>query len=133
MQNDDHVSKDVQTLVKNMGFQTEPIPKSPSVKTPDFRVKMCEGDMIVEVKSKEDDEQLRKLMKSPPDATLPYQPSTLIERLYKAWGQIDRFPDRKDEDFTLIWYVTRFPRGITILTGSVLEDLLYGKVKLEGE
>ena len=46
MQNDDHVSKDVQTLVKEMGFQTEAIPESPSDKTPDFRVKMPEGDGV---------------------------------------------------------------------------------------
>ncbi len=54
----------VLSLLQNMGFYAEPIPEA-SYKTPDLKVMMPEGDLLVEVISKEDDKQLRDLLDSP--------------------------------------------------------------------
>ena len=60
-------------LLQNNGLQVQIIPELPTHKTPDLRVMMPEGDVLVEVKSKNDDQQLRDLLKSPKGTPLSYK------------------------------------------------------------
>ena len=50
----------VQSLLENYGFQIKPIPKTTHT-TPDLRIVLSGNSVIVEVKSKADDIQLRGL------------------------------------------------------------------------
>ncbi len=112
-------------LLGNMGFHAEPIPEA-SHKTPDLKIKLHEGDIIVEVKSKEDDKQFRDLLESPPGTSLSYNISSAASALHDAWRQIHDFPERDKEDFTLIWFITRKVGGVTVLTTRHIKTYLYG-------
>jgi len=129
---DDHDKKFVLSILRNIGLQVQPIPESPTHKTPDLRVMIPEGDILVEVKSKNDDQQLRDLLVSPIGTPLFYKVSALETCLRNAWRQIRDFPDRDDATFSLFWFITRKVGGITIFAGSVTMGLLYGTELLEG-
>lgn len=122
----------VLSLLRNMGFHAEPIPEA-SHKTPDLKVMVPEGDVLVEVKSKEDDKQLRDLLESPPGTSLSYNVSSAASALHDAWRQIRDFPDRDKEDFTLIWFITRKVGGVTVLTRRNIETYLYGIEIISGQ
>jgi hypothetical protein len=128
---DDHDKEFVISLLRDAGLQVQPIPKA-THQTPDLRVMMPEGDIIVEVSSKTDDQQLRHLLKSPKGTPLYYKASSLETRICREWDQIRKFPDRDDANFTLVWFITRKVGGITVLTNSFAMGLLYGTELLEG-
>ena len=129
---DDQDNEFVLSLLRDCGFHVQPIPRS-THKTPDLRVMMPEGDVLVEVKSKNDDQQLRHLLKSPKGTPLYYKASTIETCITDAWrDQIRDFPNRDEANFTLVWFITRKVGGITVLTNSVAMGLLYGIELLQG-
>ncbi|MCK4428398.1 MAG: hypothetical protein KAW16_07945 [candidate division Zixibacteria bacterium] len=129
---DDQDKEFVLSLLRDGGFQVQPIPKS-THRTPDLRVMMPDGDVLVEVKSKNDDQQLRNLLESPKGTPLSYKVSTIETCISDAWRhQIRDFPNRDEANFTLVWFITRKVGGITVLTNSVSMGLLYGTELLEG-
>lgn len=129
---DDHDKELVLSILRNSGLQVQPITELPTHKTPDLRVMIPEGDILVEVKSKNDDQQLRDLLELPKGSPLSYKVSSLETLLRDAWRQIRDFPDRDDTNFTLVWFITRKVGGITVLTGHTTMGLLYGTELLEG-
>jgi hypothetical protein len=128
---DDHDKEFVISILRNSGLQVQPIPKA-THQTPDFRVMMPDGDVLVEVKSKDDDQQLRNLLKSPKGTPLSYKVSLIETCIRDAWRQIHDFPNRDEANFTLVWFITRKVGGITVLTNSFAMGLLYGTELLEG-
>lgn len=130
---DDHDKSFVLTLLRNGGFQVDPIAESPNYKRPDLRVVLPESHVIVEVKSKEDDQQLRNLLESPKGTSLSYNGSVIETVLRDGYRQIRDFPGREDSDFTLIWFITRKIGGVTILVGPAAMPILYGSESLEGQ
>jgi hypothetical protein len=122
----DHDREFVLSLLRISGLHVELIPEMPLHKTPDLRVMLPKGNVLIEVKSKNDDQQLRNLFKSPKRTLLSYNASTLKIGLHKATGQIREFPQCEDADFALIWFITRKDHGIRIVTDSVAMSLLYG-------
>jgi hypothetical protein len=122
----------VLSFLRSMGFHVEPIPES-SYKTPDLKVMMPEGDVLVEVISKEDDKQLRDLLESSPGTPLFYNVSSAEKALRKAWHQIRDFPDRDNEDFTLIWFITRKVGGVAVLVRPHIISQLYGIENISGQ
>lgn len=130
---DDHDKIFVLSLLQNSGLQVRIIPELPTHKTPDLRVMTPEGDVLVEVKSKNDDQQLRSLLQSPKGTPLSYKVPSIASRLHDAWRQIREFQDRDDDaNFALVWFITRKVGGITVLTGHATMGLLYGTELLEG-
>lgn len=131
---DDHDKEFVISLLRDAGLQVQPIPKLHIHKkpTPDLRVRMPEGDIIVEVKSKDDDQQLRNLLKSPKGTPLSYKVSLIETCIRDAWRQIRGFPNRDEANFTLVWFITRKVGGVTVLTNSFAMGLLYGTELLQG-
>lgn len=121
----------VQSLLQECGFQADLITPLPDNETPDIKVAMPEGIMLIEVKSKEDDTNFRNFLKSPIGTQLTYNTPARTP-LEKASSQIHNYPDRKDTDFTLIWFITHKPGGITVLTASEVVSLLYGIEHIEG-
>lgn len=132
MKRDDRDKEFVLSILRNSGLHVQTIPESPNHKTPDLRVRMREGDILVEVKSKSDDQQLRDLLKSPTGTPFSYKVSVLETCLRDAFRQIRDFPDRDDANFTLVWFITRKVGGITIFAGLATMGLLYGIELLEG-
>lgn len=122
----------VLSFLQNLGFYVEPIPEA-SYKTPDLKVMMPNCDVLVEVKSKEDDKQLRNFLESPPGTSLSYNVASAASALHDAWCQIRDFPDRKKEDITLIWFITRKVGGITLLVGPNIKTHLYGIEIISGQ
>jgi len=94
---------------------------------------MPEGDVLVEVKSKEDDKQLRDLLESPSGTPLSYNVSSAKKILRKALHQILDFTNRDNEDLTLIWVITRKVEGVTVLVRSNIKTLLYGIEIISGQ
>jgi len=128
---DDHDKEFVLSLLRNCGLKAQLIPEN-NDKTPDIRVMMPDGDVLVEVKSKDDDQQLRNLLKSPKGTPLFYNVSLIETCIRDAWRQIRDFPNRDEANFTLVWLITRKVGGITVLTKSFAMGLLYGTELLEG-
>jgi hypothetical protein len=122
----------VLSLLKNIGFHVELIPEASS-KTPDLRVMMPAGDILVEVRSKEDDEQMRDFLKSPEGNVLTYNVASAQSALRRAWHQIRDFPDLKEEDFRLIWFITRKERSVTFLVKDYIKPRLYGIENISGQ
>jgi len=130
---DDHDKSFVLSLLRDGGFQAELIPESPNHKTPDLSIALPESNVLVEVKSKEDDQQLRNLLESPNGTSLLYNVSVIETVLRDGYRQLRDFPDRDDSDFTLIWFITRKIGGVTVLVGSAAMPILYGIESLEGQ
>jgi len=130
---DDHDKSSVLTLLRNGGFQVDLIPELPNQKTPDLSIALPESNVLVEVKSKEDDRQLRNLLESPKGRSLTYNGSVIETVLRDGYRQLRDFPDRDDSDFTLIWFITRKIGGVTVLVGSAAMPILYGIESLEGQ
>jgi hypothetical protein len=129
---DDHDKEFVLSLLRHCGLKAQLIPEKSKDKTPDLRVMMPEGDIIVEVKSKKDDKQLRALLKSPKGTPLSYKVSSIETCIRKKRHQIRAFPHRDKANFALVWFITRKVHGITILTRLFTMGLLYGTELLEG-
>ena len=83
----DHDKEFVLSLLRNSDLQVQPItePSTPNPpKTPDLRVMTPEGNVLVEVKSKNDDQQLRNFLKPPKGTPLSYNVSSLETYLRDA-------------------------------------------------
>lgn len=124
----------VMSLLQNLGLRVEAIPKSsePRISTPDLRIACPTGDVLIEVKSKKDDKHLRELMDAPQGTMYRGPPATIKNRIRHAWHQIRDYPERTDTNFTVVWYITRKPHGMTILTQFSIVPILYGTKFLEG-
>lgn len=122
----------VQSLLENYGFQIKPIPETTN-KTPDLWVVMSGNSVIIEVKSKADDIQLRDLLESQIGNSLSYNKASIETCLRDAWRQIRDFPERDASDFTLIWFITRKLGSVTVLVNSVTKPILYGTELLSGQ
>ncbi len=129
----DHDKEFVLSLLKSYGFQASSIQEKTEHKTPDLRVAMPEGDVLIEVRSKVDDQQLRDLLMSPKGTPLSYNVSAINTALRNEYRQIRDFPDRVDSNFTLIWFITRKIGSVTVLVKPAALLLLYGIESLEGE
>lgn len=130
---DDHDKSFVLYLLRNGGFQVDLISESPNHKAPDLSIALPESNVLVEVKSKEDDQQLRNLLESPKGTSLSYNVSVIETVLRDGYRQLRNFPDRDDSDFTLIWFITRKIGGVTVLVGPAAMPILYGIESLEGQ
>jgi hypothetical protein len=119
-------------LLQGLGLSAHDIPESPDSCTPDLLVSESLGDTLIEVKSKEDDKGLRKLLDSPRGTPYPGSPGSVPAQIGKAWHQIRDFPGRTNAKFTAVWLIARKPHGMTILTGWLATQLLYGIELLEG-
>lgn len=128
----DHDREFVISLLRNGGFQVDTISESPKHKTPDLKITLPEGVVLLEVKSKENDQQLRDLLESQKGASLSYNVSAIETVLRDGYRQIRDFPGRGDADFSLIWFITRKIGGVTILVNPAAKPLLYGIESLEG-
>lgn len=59
----------VMSLLRDLGLRVDPIPESSAHPTPDLRIACSAGDVLIEVKSKEDDKRLRELIGKSGDTT----------------------------------------------------------------
>jgi len=123
----------VLSLLRNGGFQVDLIPESSNHKAPDLSVALPESNVLVEVKSKEDDQQLRNLLKSPNGASLSYNVSVIETVLRDGYRQLRDFPGRDDSNFTIIWFITRKIGSVTVLVRSAAMPILYGIELIEGQ
>ncbi len=122
----------VMSLLQGLGLSVDTILESSENRTPDLRVYGPVGDILIEVKSKEDDKRLRQLLDAPRGMVHPGRPSSLSSRIREGWHQIRDYPDRTDADFGIVWFITRKPYGMTVLTTSFVLPLVYGTELLEG-
>jgi hypothetical protein len=130
---DDHDKSFVLSLLRNGGFHVDLISESPNHKAPDLSVALPDSNVLVEVKSKEDDKKLRNLLESPKGTSLSYNVSVIETVLRDGYRQLRDFPDRDDSDFTLIWFITRKIGGVTVLVRPAAMPILYGIESLEGQ
>lgn len=129
--NDDPMRDFVQSFLKSHGLYADKIPETKE-KTPDLKLSFAEERILIEVKCKEDDQQFRNIVNSPPETVHPYKKSTLETLLKTAWHQIRDFPERCDSDFTLVWLIAIEP-GITVFVTPTVMNTLYGIENLEGQ
>jgi len=122
----------VMSLLQDLGLHVDAIPEDSEHPTPDLRIACPAGDVLVEVKSKEDDERLRKFMDSPRGAVHPGPSPSLTSRVREAWHQIRDYPERTDTNFTVVWFITRKPHTMTVLTHLFILPIIYGTELLEG-
>ena len=130
--NDDAARDRVLSILRDRDLNAQPIAELPDKKTPDLFVEGGGRRILTEVKSKEDDQQLRQLLEAPAGTQVSYQLSSLDTILRGAWHQIRDFPQRRADDLALIWFLARTTGGITILSGLAMRSLLYGTAMLEG-
>jgi hypothetical protein len=119
----------VQKVLAGYNLNASPIEES-SHQTPDLELHVGSQRILIEVKSKEDDNQLRALLDSHAGATLQYKLSTIETVLKKAWHQLKKFPERKEDDFTVIWIIGLVP-GLTFLMRPAAMSVLYGAQPIE--
>lgn len=129
MNNDEGVEF-VKCVLDLMGYQATVIPEC-SEKTPDLEVQFSLGKLIVEVKSKEDDQQLRDLVDSEPETVLFYKDSSIYSLLRRAWSQLQSYQSTCGDSYTAIWMLA-CKSQVTFLTRPVLMQLLYGIENLTG-
>jgi len=122
----------VMVLLRDLGLRADPIPESSIHKTPDLKVACSPGDVLIEVKSKEDDKRLRELLNAPHGTVHPGPSPVLASRVKEAWHQIHDYPERTDANFTVVWFIAHKPHSITVLTGQFIVPILYGTRLLEG-
>jgi len=125
----------VMSLLQDLGLRVDAIPKSsehPPPATPDLRITCPAGDILIEVKSKKVDERLRELMDAPQGTVCLGPPPNIASVVRKAWHQIRDYPERTDTNFTVVWFITRKPHSITLLTQLFIMPILYGTKLLEG-
>ncbi len=130
--NDDSARDIVLSILRYYDLNAQPIYEINDKKTPDLFVEGGGRRILIEVKSKEDDQQLRQLLEGPTGTQMLYNSSSLDTILRDAWRQIREFPQRHLDDLTLIWFIARAIGGITILSRSAIRSLLYGTAILEG-
>jgi|SRR5579859_6288651 len=130
MSDNDAVRDFVQSELASRGLNSEAIPVS-SYKTPDLALPLEENRVLIEVKSREDDEQFREIVDSPAGTARFYKTGTIENLLRSAWHQIRDFPERTEQDFTIIWLVARKP-GITAFAVPAAMTTLYGIQTMEG-
>lgn len=119
----------VRDALCSYGFQADPITES-THKTPDLELLINGGRILIEVKSKEDDKQLRDLLNSPAGTSLQYKLSAMENILKGAWHQIKEYPERTADDLNLIWVVALLP-GLTAFMRPAAMTVLYGVQNIE--
>lgn len=120
----------VRNMLANYSLHATPIDESEH-KTPDLELPVACERILIEVKSKEDDNQLRELLDSPAGTPLQYKLSAVENVLKVAWHQLKEFPERTAEDFTVIWLLGAVP-GLTALMRPAAMSVLYGVQYIEG-
>lgn len=99
--------------------------------TPDLSLPLSTGRALIEVKSKDDDRQLRRVVDSAPGTARAYSNSSIETKLRHGWHQIRNFRARSNDDFTVIWLLACKSR-ITALTRPNTMTLLYGVQRIDG-
>jgi hypothetical protein len=126
----DDVGRDfVRNMLATYNLYAIPI-KVSSHKTPDLELPVSSQRILIEVKSKEDDNQLRDLLNSPAGTSLEYRLSAIENVLKRAWHQIKEFPERTAKDFTVIWLLGAVP-GRTALMRPAAMSVLYGLQQID--
>jgi hypothetical protein len=126
----DHDREYVKSVLETFGFRPDVIPEADH-RTPDLSVPLCAGRVLVEVKSKDDDQQLRRVVDSPAGTTHWYTDSSTETVLRNGWHQIRDFPARAADDYTVVWLLACKSR-ITALVRPTVMTLLYGAQDIEG-
>ncbi len=113
------------------GVEVYRIPETSAHRTPDFRVSIGSESALVEVKSRRDDEQLRRIVDDVPGETRAYSGRRTREIVEDAWRQIRDYPERVGNDFALVWFdaASRTPGGV--LSPGALRAQLYGLQRIE--
>lgn len=119
----------VRTMLASHSLYATPIDES-THKTPDLELPVGSQRILIEVKSKEDDNQIRDLLDSPAGTSLEYRLSAVESILKGAWHQLKEFPQRTAEDFTVIWLLGAVP-GLTALMRPAAMSVLYGVQHIE--
>lgn len=126
----DHDRDYVKSLLEALGFQPDVIAEA-SHRTPDLSLLLSTGRALIEVKSKDDDRQLRRVVDSAPGTTHAYTNSSIETVLRHGLHQIRDFPAKSHDDFSIIWLLA-CKSGITALTRPAAMTLLYGVQNIEG-
>jgi hypothetical protein len=117
-------------------FDVQRLPECSEYKTPDLLAVSPESRLVVEVKSKRQDDQLSQLLRQSRGTSRPYRGSPIETSLRGGCRQLREWPCRKPDDFTLIWYCTaRVPSArvpVPEIVAGTLEALLFGIETLEG-
>lgn len=127
---DDHDRDYVKSVLEAMGFQPDVIAEA-SHGTPDLSLPLSTGRALIEIKSKDDDRQLRRVVDSVPGTTHVYTNSSIETVLRHGLHQIRDFPAKSNDDFTVIWLLACKSR-ITALTLPTALTLLYGVQNIDG-
>lgn len=114
-----------------LGLNVAMIAPSPKYKSPDLLIEFADVRILIEVKRKTDDKQLRDLLDGEKGTTLKYSGARTEELVKNAWRQIWDYPNRRSIDSTLIWLIAG-QRDATILTAKAAIAHLYGIETLEG-
>jgi hypothetical protein len=117
-------------LLESLGFRPDVISEA-NHRTPDLSVPLCAGRVLVEVKSKEDDQQLRRVVDSPAGTAHWYNDSSIETVLRDGWHQIRDFPVKAPDEYAVIWLLVCKSR-ITPLVKPAAMTLLYGIQHIEG-
>lgn len=96
---DDHDRDYVKSLLEALGFQPDVIAEA-SHPTPDLSLPLSTGRALIEVKSKDDDRQLRRVVDSAPGTARAYSNSSIETKLRHGWHQIRNL--RASPSFLLI-------------------------------
>lgn len=127
----DHDRDYVKSLLEAWGFQPDMIAETIHHKTPDMSLPLSTGRAIIEVKSKDDDRQLRSVIDSEPGTTHVYTNTSIESKLRRGLKQIRNFPAKSHDDFSLIWLLA-CKSEITTLTRPAVMTLLYGIQNIDG-
>jgi len=129
----DTEAQTVLSLLQGLSLSVHTISESTEHPTPDLRVAGSAGDVLIEVKSKEDDKALRQMVATARGTVYTTgRGGSTQSQIEQAWRQIRNYPDRTDADFVVVWFIARRPHGMTVLTGSSILRLLYGTELLKG-
>jgi hypothetical protein len=121
----------VMSLLHGLSLPVDRIPESKH-RTPDLRIPGLVGDVLIEVKSKKDDKALLQMIDAAEGTVYSGRGGSIKSQIEKAWRQIRDYPDRTNADFAVVWFITRKPHGMTVLTRLHMLPLVYGTEQLEG-
>ncbi|MGR3311183.1 MAG: hypothetical protein ACUZ77_10465 [Candidatus Brocadiales bacterium] len=128
--NDDQAREYVRGKLETLGFQPDVVPEA-AYPTPDLSLPLSAGRVLIEVKSRDYDDQLRHIVVSPPGTTHRYTNSAIETKLRDGLYQIRKFPAKSPNDFSVIWLLA-CKSGITDLTRPAAMTLLYGVQNIDG-
>ena len=131
--NDDLGREFVQSELKRFDLDAVVIPESEN-KTPDLALPDPKGRILIEVKLKTDDGQIRELANSPAGTIRSYKVSDIETLLRNSWHQIDQYSKKSESDFAVIWLVAvAHTHRPTSLMRPAAMTVLYGVQEMEGE